>query len=767
MARQLQAAEVNTFIKGFITEASPLTFPANATIDEKNMTLNRDGSRQRRLGMDYEVDYNVRQVLNTDDDAAFTAFRWTDVGGIHDKTIQCFQVGRYLLFFDNDVVPLSSGIVYTHTFTVMDEQKHMDFTLIDGLLIVVNGEHDVHTFEYVSGSIVYLAHHIHGRDVWGVEDTLLTQEKIGTRPTSLSDEHVYNLRNQTYAFPRMYHGGGLLVDDPIERQWLEKNEYPSNSDSIYFAFYPDANDATDRLSDRFNPADLDRNPSGNAHAPQGHFIIDVLKRGADRITQINSLHTKYSTLSYQPSTLPTDFTSGGAHCCAEWAGRCWFGGFNGDVTGGDDRSPHLSSYIFFSRLVQSFSDIAECYQVGDPTSREGADLVATDGGFIRLENAFAIEKLVNMGQSLIILARNGVWRVVGGTETGFSATGYIVEKITEHGITSRNSVVEFDNTIFYWADDGIYHIAPNEFGDIQAKNISQNTIQTHLDSIVSLDKLDVTGVADKYSRQVRWLYHNHLEQTGASKEIILDLNLQAFSINSMETISGDDKYPRVTVPFVMGAYRIGEDTLTVTVGGFSVTVNGDDVTVVRDARIGGQREVGYMIVSNLTMGNGTSYTFGTYRDQDFIDFKSYDGTGVDADAYMVTGWTGAGDYQRYKQIPYLTMHFERTESGFEDLLGDGNLTPKDESSCQVQVQWEWANSAASNRWGNAFEAYRYRRQYIPAGVGDSYDSGFELITTKNRLRGKGRVFSFKMSSSPQKDMRVVGWSMVVGSNTNV
>jgi len=46
-----------SFVKGLITEASPLTFPENASIDEQNFVLNRDGSRSRRLGIDYESLY--------------------------------------------------------------------------------------------------------------------------------------------------------------------------------------------------------------------------------------------------------------------------------------------------------------------------------------------------------------------------------------------------------------------------------------------------------------------------------------------------------------------------------------------------------------------------------------------------------------------------------------------------------------------------------------------------------------------------------------
>lgn len=51
MARQQAQAEINNFVGGLVTEASPLTFPENASLDEKNFVLNRDGSRRRRLGM--------------------------------------------------------------------------------------------------------------------------------------------------------------------------------------------------------------------------------------------------------------------------------------------------------------------------------------------------------------------------------------------------------------------------------------------------------------------------------------------------------------------------------------------------------------------------------------------------------------------------------------------------------------------------------------------------------------------------------------------
>jgi hypothetical protein len=62
MARQTAAVEINNFVKGLITEASPLTFPDNASLEEQNFVLNRDGSRERRSGMRLMAQENIINV---------------------------------------------------------------------------------------------------------------------------------------------------------------------------------------------------------------------------------------------------------------------------------------------------------------------------------------------------------------------------------------------------------------------------------------------------------------------------------------------------------------------------------------------------------------------------------------------------------------------------------------------------------------------------------------------------------------------------------
>jgi hypothetical protein len=124
---------------------------------------------------------------------------------------------------------------------------------------------------------------------------------------------------------------------------------------------------------------------------------------------------------------------------------------------------------------------------------------------------------------------------------------------------------------------------------------------------------------------------------------------------------------------------------------------------------------------------------------------------------MITGYELLGDIQRDKQVPYLTMHFERTETGFEQ-NGD-DLTPIGESSCRVQAQWDFANSATSGKYGDEFEAYRLLRNYTPSGTSDTFDYGYRVITTKTSLRGSGKALSLKLSSSAGKDLHVLGWAI--------
>jgi len=459
--------------------------------------------------------------------------------------------------------------------------------------------------------------------------------------------------------------------------------------------------------------------------------------------------------------LPVDTTSGGASVLASYAGRVFYAGFKGEVTGGDSQSPDLSSFVMFSQLVDSRSKVSKCYQDGDPTSKESPDLLDTDGGFIKIDGAYGIQSLIVVGKSLLVLATNGLWSIQGGSDFGFTATGYRVDKVSDHGTVGRKTQVLVDNTVLYWGEDSIYQVSVNEIGEFTSGSISETTIQTLYDAIPSQHKLGCKGSYDSFDNKVKWLYGPGIGEDGERKELILDTVLQAFYTSTIAPIANG--FPAVIDYVEVPPFSLGTSQEAVTSEGFIVTASGETVTSGVVRRQSATRNTKYMTVTSYSP---FKYTFSAYTDSTFKDWVTHDGTGIDAPASLLTGWAGDGDFKKFKQVPYLYMHFFKTETGFT-LDGGGDFVPTNSSSCVMQVQWDWANDASSGKWGPTFQAYRHRRLYTPTDISDTFDNGELTVISKNKLRGKGRVFSLSITTEPDKDLHILGWSVSMSGNANV
>ena len=85
----------NSFIKGLVTEANELTFPEGASVDEDNFVLNRDGSRSRRLGIDYENLYELIPTGLTEAQLAETKqtfYKWDSPTGDSSLSIGVVRI---------------------------------------------------------------------------------------------------------------------------------------------------------------------------------------------------------------------------------------------------------------------------------------------------------------------------------------------------------------------------------------------------------------------------------------------------------------------------------------------------------------------------------------------------------------------------------------------------------------------------------------------------------------------------------------------------
>jgi len=799
-----QTGEFNTFVGGLVTEASPLTFPENASLDESNFVLNRDGSRRRRLGMNYEDglgDYPATFDASITGDLQVVAFEWTDVADIPDKIFTVVQVqGKaYIIDRADPLLDSSSGIKFVFDLDNLNlSPARASFASIDGTLVVAYGAPTVKIVTYDSGTGSFDAtdnQRLLVRDVFGVEDVfndgsddldLLSPEYINYRPVSVADmdEHIYNLRNQGWAVPRLEWQAtksvvGVKIDPVTKFEDTASNNrgLPSNADFPTAYIFPDTENTGDRNTDRFNDDSAARSEPARSRAPVGHFIIDLLSRGSSRMAEVARLSDTYAnanpaevdpSITFRPPagtaiTLPADTTAGGAKVVAEFAGRVWYAGFSGVVTSGDAQSPHLTSYVLYSQLVKDQSQINKCYQAGDPTSIDESELLDTDGGFIRLAGASDIQRMINVGSGLMVLARNGVWFIRGGNDSSFSATSQDVIKITEHGTTSPSSAVLVDGTVMYWADNAIYHIAPDKVGNWAATDVS-SSITTLYQSIDAEERPSCQGVYDQYDKKVRWLYNIREGSLSSPRELILDVVIGAYYPSDIGRLgTGDDPIP--IAPIIVPPYQLGTIDLDVLAGADTVLSDTDSVVYSAVSRLAVTREVVYLTILNIADINDTRLITSTYSDATFLDWKATDSVGVDAPAHLLTGYVSNGDLHRHKQVPYIFFHFRRTETGFTD-TGD-DLVPVGESSCMVQSQWDWANSATYGKWSKSFQAYRYRRHYTPEDASDTYDYGTTTIISKSKLRGRGRVVSLLISSEEGKDMDLLGWSMGITTNGNV
>ncbi len=109
MPQSLTQRVVNTFVKGLITEAGELTFPPDASVDELNCDLRRDGSRRRRKGAAKETNHVLSSFTIADSEVTTTG-TWFNVGGESGQEFLVFQKGATLYFFNKSDVPFSANI---------------------------------------------------------------------------------------------------------------------------------------------------------------------------------------------------------------------------------------------------------------------------------------------------------------------------------------------------------------------------------------------------------------------------------------------------------------------------------------------------------------------------------------------------------------------------------------------------------------------------------------------------------------------------------
>ncbi len=169
-----------TFVKGIVTEASPLTYPENASIDEDNFVLNRDGSRSRRLGVDYELDYYLKATglgSSTITTGKQSFHRWESPGGDTSVSIGVIRIADRLWFIDLLTTNPSNNFLNSGNYITLTglNKADIDTAVINNSLIVSSSDLDAPillTYNVTAQTISQQEITLKVRDIWGVDDGL-------------------------------------------------------------------------------------------------------------------------------------------------------------------------------------------------------------------------------------------------------------------------------------------------------------------------------------------------------------------------------------------------------------------------------------------------------------------------------------------------------------------------------------------------------------------------------------------------------------------
>lgn len=757
-----------SFVKGLITEASPLTYPENSSLDEDNFVLNRDGSRERRLGLDYESGYSLKATgLGSQPviDSSRQSFHlWNTSSGSSSNVIGVIRISNRLWFIDlKSSSPSASFFNSGNSITVtgLETAEDLEAASINGDLVLVSkalSKPVVLSFNLatppLSSTISQAIIDIKVRDIWGVDDGL----EVDDRPTTLSALHTYNLRNQGW-------NKNISTDNSKEailNYEEDTDRYPSNADN--WVLGRNTNPSSDNF-EKFQGSRMNRNSIGNSPAPRGALIIDAFNRGSSRTTEANKAGQNKGTTVFvsDVSGLPTDREDGKISSIASFAGRLFYSGIHSNIIGPDAESPNYSNYVFFTQVVTNNTKLGSCYQEADPTSATINDLIDSDGGTVAIPECTQIIKIAAAQGSLLIFGDNGVWELYGDTN-GFVATSFQVAKVSTNGIYSPTGVVSVGNGFVYWSKAGIYALQPDPgSGRFAATNISLSTIQEFYLSIPETQRVNIKSFYDERQNRCRWLY-NDTAPSGRSvntynKELVYDLTLQAFYKNSLSSLVSNSPY---VVDYVQVPGLSSTEQETEVIAGTDFVLKGTDQVIIPETvSISKNSQFAFLTLV------GTSFTLSKYRSSTYTDWQTAGaGTGANYTSYLITGYELFGDLMRNKAAPYVMFFFNRTEDGYQAAAG-GGFELKNQSSCKVQAQWNWANSDGSGRWGSEFQAYRLVFPYTPTGVNDPFDYGESVIVTKHKLRGNGRCLSLKISSDQGKAMHLLGWGITANATDKV
>lgn len=665
----------------------------------------------------------------------YTFLKWTSVNGASGDDVLVVAGGNRVVFYDLRAQLLTFEVIGGFDLQgVSGGTNNNRIALAAGSgRLYVSGDNinpQVVELDIVNKIVTITLIKIQVRDLEGIDEGIA----VDFNPLALDDDHRYNLINQGWPLGeivRYYRDRKktkIRGATPESAYFASRRNYPSNAEP--YAFYVDGSGTLDVQTANVT--------IGTSPAPKGRLFLDAFNQRRGANVGLNTTASSKIT-ARRPTSI------------AFYAGRVWYSG----VTDKD-----FIGKVYFSQVIKTDAEAGKCHQENDPTSPELNDLLATDGGVIDVPEAGNIQSMNTLGNGLLLFADNGIWVVRGGEGT-FSASNFSVDKIHDASILAPDTLVQAENAIYFLGKNSIYAVQEDSTGlRFVAQSISETTIQTFYNAISENSKKESTGAYIQSQQRVVWLYSGDEQYSVRSKYtngLVFDLKLGAFTTF---TIGDQDLSPKLFGVIEKTTQNVDIGVEVVTVDGEAVTVDGEDVTVSTFTPIDTTTEVKFIAAAE---DKGSEYlVFSAFTDRQFVDWRSVDDVGVDYSSFFETGFDSLGDLIRNKKAPYLWAFMTQTEDGFslDTDLGGGakTVTLDNPSSCLLQYKWDWSDSEASKRWSSKRQVYRLK-QFIPEDENDPFDYGYEIVETRNKVRGSGKSLKLRFESETGKDMQIEGWAI--------
>jgi len=404
-----------------------------------------------------------------------------------------------------------------------------------------------------------------------------------------------------------------------------------------------------------------------------------------------------------------DYSLNRPSCTSFFASRAWYAGLN-DI--------NLGNNVYFSRIIESPTQLGQCYQQNDPTSEKLFDLLPDDGGVIRIPEMGKVVKLFNYQTTLLVFATNGVWTIRGSSDRGgFAADSFTVRKISSIGTQSPKSFVDVKGFPCWWSEEGVQQIDYNpQFDSFQVNSLTQESLKRQYLEIPAYNRRFVKGAYDSHLDFVYWLYSDetntsNVTQSSFTKVLTYHTRGKSFSMWTLPSAS-------------------------------SIQIKG--VVFVQDST--GISTPKIKFICSYPSSTNQKLVYADLKADSATDWATYasavSATPADANAYTsyaITAYRLDGEAIKFFQNNYITVFLE-------------NIT---NTGCYVQGVFHSALNGNSGGWGTKQSIFNSTRP-----------NDF-VVTKRLKIRGKGRIAQLKFTSKPGQSFTIIGWSVLETANADV